>query len=208
MNNPPDKPTRLQQSRLRFTYLILVLSLALLIIALIYSAWSGNREHEANMPVPALETVVVALRTFHQQTGRFPESFRELDERLWKGTRRAQISDDGKSLNAPASHYYYTLHTINPPRPEVAGNARESIRAAIWAVPTGPRAGESATYFWYVTPDKIERWMGPALTSENIRVVNSIPSEGQLALLVMTKQPSGAVSAPPTPKGIFSLFGF
>jgi hypothetical protein len=207
MNNPPDKHTRLPQSRLRFTYVVLVLSLALLIIASIYSAWSRNSEHEANMPVPALETVVVALRTFHQQTGRFPTSFRELDERLWKGARRAQISEDGTSLNAPASRYYYTLHTLNPPRPGVTGNAPGPIKAAIWAVPTGPRAGEAATYFWYVAPGKIERWMGPALTPENIGAVKMIPSEQQLALLVMTHQPSDNISSP-AKRGIFSIFGF
>ena len=207
MNNPPDKHMRIPQNRLRFTYLILVLSLGLLIIAAIYSSWSNQRAHEANMPVPALETIVVALRTFHQQTGRFPESFRELDERLWKGARQAQISEDGKSLNAPASHYFYTLHTINPSRTAVA-SATEPAKAAIWAVPTGPRASEAATYFWYVTPDKIERWMGPALTPENIGAVKSIPSEEQLSLLVMTKQPPSMNNAPSTSKGIFSLFGF
>lgn len=207
MNNPPDKHTHLPQGRLRFTYVILVLSLALLIIASIYSAWSRNSEHEADMPVPALETIVVALRTFHQQTGRFPESFRELDERLWKGTRRAQISEDGESLNAPASHYYYTLHTINPSRPGVTGNAQGPIKAAIWAVPTGPRAGEAATYFWYVTPDKIERWMGPALTPENIGAVKTIPSEQQLALLVMTRPSAGNISSR-ADRGVFSIFGF
>lgn len=207
MNNPPDKQTRLPQSRLRFTYLILVLSLVLLVVAFIYSAWSSNSEHEANLPVPALETVIVALRTFHQQTGRFPASFRELDEKLWKGTRRQQISEDGKSLNAPASHYYYTLHTVNPPRPGVSGKAAEPIKAAIWAVPTGPRASEAATYFWYVTPDKIERWMGPALTPENIGAVKTIPTEQQLALLVMTRQPTGNISSQSN-RGLFPFFGF
>lgn len=207
MNNPPDKHTRLPQSRLRFTYLILVSSLALLVIAAIYSAWSRNREHEAHIPQPALETVVLALRAFHQQTGRFPANFRELDERLWKGTRRAQISEDGKSLNAPASHYYYTLHTINPPRTGVVGDAQEPIKAALWAVPTGPRANEAATYFWYVTPDKIECWMGPALTPENIGAVRTIPSEQQLALLVMTRQPAGNIRSP-AQRVIFSLLGF
>ena len=207
MNNPPDKQTRLPQNRLRFTYIIAALSLVLLIIASIYSAWSGNREHEANIPVPALETVVVALRTFHQQTGRFPESFRELDERLWKGTRRAQISQDGKSLNAPASHYYYTLHTINPRRLGTSVKEAEPIKAAIWAVPTGPRANEAATYFWYVTPDKIERWMGPALTPENVGAVNTVPTEQQLAILVMTRQPAGNFS-PRANRGIFPILGF
>ena len=178
----------------------------LLIVSSVYSAWVRNREHEANLPLPALETVVVALRTFHQQTGRFPESFRELDERVWKGARRAQISADGKSLDAPAAHYYYTLHTINPPRASAA-NGHETLKAALWAVPTGPRAQEAATYFWYVTPDREERWMGPALTTENISAVKTIPSEQQLALLVMTRQPSGAITSR-SDRGIFSILGF
>lgn len=207
MTNPPDKHTRLPQSKLRFTYLILALSLVLLIIASIYSAWLKNSEHESNVPVPALETIVVALRTFHQQTGRFPKSFHELNERLWKGMRRAQISDDGKSLNAPTSHYYYVLHTINPDRPGLSGNAAQPIKAAIWAVPTGPRASEAATYFWYVTPDKIERWMGPALTPENIGAVKTIPTEQQLSLLVMTRQSAGNITSRSN-RGIFPLLGF
>ncbi len=152
-----------------------------------------------------METVVLALRTFHQQTGRFPVNFHELDERLWKGARHAQISPDGKSLNAPQSHYYYTLHTINPPDP---AHAMQPAKAGIWGVPTGERAGEAATYFWYVTPHNIERWMGPALTRENVGAVNSIPSEQQLALLVMTRQPPGVTSQQTASKSIFSIFGF
>src|SRR5919202_4634335 len=115
MNHQTDVHVRPTRNRLRFTYVTLACTLVLLIVAAVYSAWARNREHEANLPLPALETVVVALRTFHQQTGRFPESFRELDERLWKGARRAQISADGKSLDAPASHYYYTLHSVGIP---------------------------------------------------------------------------------------------
>jgi hypothetical protein len=206
MNHQPDVHVRPTRSRLRFTYVTLACTLVLLIAAAVYSAWARNREHEANLPLPAMETVVVALRTFHQQTGRFPESFRELDERVWKGTRRAQISADGKSLNAPASHYYYTLHSINPPR-ATATNDRETIKAALWAVPTGPRAQEAATYFWYVTPDRVERWMGSALTTENISAVKTIPSEQQLALLVMIRQPSGVTSSPSN-RGIFAMLGF
>ena len=69
--------------RLRFTYLILGLALVLLVVSLIFSAWRGQQQRAANLPVPGLEAVVVALRTFHQQTGRFPADFRALDARLW-----------------------------------------------------------------------------------------------------------------------------
>lgn len=205
MNHQPDNPVRPTRNKLRFTYVILACTLVLLIVAAVYSSWKRNSEHQANLPLPALENIVVALRAFHQQTGRFPQSFIELDERIWKGARHAQISEDGQSLNSPASHYYYTLHTIKPSR-NMAAHDKESVRAALWAVPTGPRAQEAATYFWYVTPDTIERWMGPALTPENISAVKTIPSEQQLALLVMTRQPSD-LSSSPSNKGIFSIFG-
>lgn len=190
---------------MRFTLIIAALSLGLLIISMVYSSWRREREREADMPTPAIETIVQALRSFHQQTGRFPRDFNELDERVWKGVRRAQISPDGKSLDSPKSHYHYRLYTINPPDPT---RATAPAKAGIWAVPTGPRAAEAATYFWYVTPRDIERWMGPALTRENVNAVNSIPSEQQLALLVMTRQPPGGTTQQTASKGILSIFGF
>lgn len=191
---------------MHFTLIIAGLSLALLVVAVIYSAWSRNRDREAKLPVPAVETVALALRTFHQQTGRFPRDFRELDERVWKGARSKQISPDGKTLTAPASNYLYTLHTINPVDPT---RTTGPVKAGIWAVPTGERAQESATYFWYVTPQKIEGWMGPALTRENIGAVRGIPSEQQLALLTMMRQPPGGISlTAPKSSGVFSFLPF
>ncbi len=206
MSHQPNVQVRQTRGRLRFTYVNLACTLVLLIVATLYSSWARNLEHEANLPLPALETVAVALRTFHQQTGRFPENFRELDERVWKGARRAQVSADGKSLDAPASHYYYTLHSVGLSRVSAA-KGKEPVKVALWAVPTGPRAQEAATHFWYITPDRIERWMGPALTTENVGAVKTIPSEQQLALLVMTRQ-SQAVASTPASRGIFSIFGF
>jgi hypothetical protein len=191
--------------RMRFTFIFVALSLVLLVVSMIYAGWAREQERGANMPVPAMETIALALRTFHQQTGRFPRDFRELDERVWRGERRAQISPDGKSLVAPQSRYYYTLHSVNPPNP---ASATQPVKAGIWAVPTGERAQEAATYFWYVTPRDIERWMGPALTRENIGAINSIPSENQLALLVMIRQPPGSIPTQSSSKGIFSLLGF
>lgn len=144
-----------------------------------------SSEREANMPVLAMETVVLALRTFHQQIGRFPRDFRALNKRVWRGARSGQISPDGKTLFARASNYFYTLHTINLPNP---ARATEPVKAGVWALPTGERAQEAATYFWYVTLQRIEGWMGPALTRESVGVVRAIPSEQQLALLARTRQ--------------------
>ena len=203
-NQAPNNTRPASAGRLRFTYIILGLALALLAIALTSSAWRGQQTHEANLPAPGLEAVVVALRAFHQQTGRFPADFRELDARLWRGAKQPHISADGKALMAPAAHYYYTLHVVNP----VGGsNPPLPPKAGLWAVPTGPRANEAATYFWYVTPTEIERWMGPALTADNIGAVRTLPSEQQLALLVMTKQAKGA-AAHSSASGGLPFFGF
>jgi hypothetical protein len=206
MNHQTAVNARPARDGFRFTYVALACSLVLFVGSAAYSAWARHREREADLPVPALETVVVALRNYHRQTGRFPDNFRQLDERVWKGERRSQISPDGKSLNSPASRYYYTLHAVSPSR-AAGAHAGGTVKAALWAVPTGPRSSEAATHFWYVTPDRIECWMGPALTAENVSAVKTIPTEQQLALLVMTRQPQGAPDAPST-KGILPALGF
>ena len=77
MSHQPDVQVHQTRGRLRFTYVNLACTLVLLIAAALFSSWVRNRQHEANLPLPALETVVVALRTYHQQTGHLPESFRE-----------------------------------------------------------------------------------------------------------------------------------
>lgn len=192
MNNQTNNPVRpnSSSSKFRFSYIVLVLSFAILITSLIYSSWRRHNEHEANLPKCGIETVVAAIWIFHQQTGRFPKDFLELDERIWKGAKREQISVDGKSLNAPSSHYFYTLHVISSFSDiKSEGKIKKDIsKAGIWAVPTGSRSNEAATHFWYITPNDTERWMGPALTSQNINAVKTIPTEQQLTLLVMTKQ--------------------
>ena len=186
-NQPANQTPPARVGRWRFAYLMLGLALVLLVAALIASAWRNQARHEADLPVPGLEAVAVALRAFHQQTGRFPKDFRELDARLWRKAKQSQISADGKSLTAPAAHYHYTLHVSNP---SAGGNATQPPQAGLWAVPTGPRASEAATHFWYLTPTTLERSQGPALPSEQVGAVRAWPTEQQLALLVMTKQVS------------------
>lgn len=209
-NDQSTTPTSGARSgKLRFTFVIGALSLILFIVSFIHSAWTANNFREANLPVPAMEVLARDLRLFHQQIGRFPRDFRELDERIWQGTRAQQISPDGKTLTAAQANYFYTLHAINPPTPTRANSIAAPPKAALWGVPTGERGDESATYFWYVTPERIEGWMGPALTSATVGAINGIPSEQQLALLTMTRQTiNGTSLTAPKSNGIFSIFPF
>lgn len=184
---------------------MLGLSLAALAGAFGYATWAAHRAHEANRPIPGPTAVVAALRAFHQQTGRFPVDFRELDTRLWRGAKRAQISSDGHGLTAPLAHYYYVLHTLNPP---LGTTSPGPPKAGLWALPTGPRAPEAASYFLYLTPTATEVWMGPALTAENVSAVRGLPSEQQLVLLAMTQQTTDNRSRPADAPNLFSWLGF
>lgn len=206
---PNSSTSGTHSGKLRFTFVIVALSLVLFIAAYIHSAWTANNLREANLPVPAMEVIARDLRAFHHQTGRFPRDFRELNERIWRGERSQQISPDGKTLTAAQANYFYTLHTINSPNQTRESSSVEPPKAALWGVPVGERANESATYFWYVTPQRIEGWMGPALTSATVGAISGIPSEQQLALLTMTRQTvSGTSLTAPKSNGIFSLFPF
>lgn len=169
----------------RLSYLWLGLSVLALLGARGYAAWADAQAHAAQLPKSGMAAVAAALRTFHQQTGRFPPDFRALDGRVWGGTKEPQISADGLALTAPASHYYYRLQVTNPP---LGAASRAGLVVGLWGVPLGPRASEAATYFWRVTPDVIESWQGPALTAANVSAVRGMPTEQELALLVMTRQ--------------------
>jgi hypothetical protein len=197
MNTHPAQTAKQPHSRkLKFTYVIFAVTVLLMILGGIYTAYTVSRTRQDQMPVVALDTVTKALRSLHAQTGRFPKNFREVDARLWKGSKAQQISVDGESLYSPSGNYYYTLHTTN------------ATTACVWAVPVGARYEEAATHFWYITPSQIERWMGPALSREQIGVVKTVPSEEQLALLVLTRQTASTGVSQPSSTGVFSIFGF
>ncbi len=123
-----NTPTR-SGGRMKFTFAALILSFLLFVFAVIYASWQSSRASEANLPVPAMEQIALALRTFHHQTGRFPTDFRELNERVWRGARTQQISPDGKTFTAAQSNYFYTLHAINPANPT---RADTPPKAAVW----------------------------------------------------------------------------
>ena len=196
MNKQPDEAKRPQKFKLLFSIIFFALGVVLMGGALAFYAWKSHRAYEANLPRFALPALALGLRTFHAQWGRFPQDLRELDERLWKGARAAQISPSGDTLVAASGHYTYRYHRVN------------ATTCVIWAAPTGPRYEEAATHFWYLTPTQVERWMGPALTRENVNAIATIPSEPQLRWLMMTPQPPAAPQSGHGRKGALSFLPF
>lgn len=196
MPSATHQPRAEARGKFRLTYLIFIGACLMLIVSSIYGAYSAHQLHDAQLPQQNLEQLVRDMRQYHQQTGRFPRDFRELDERLWQRKRSERISDDGSSLSSPSNNYHYTLHTV------------AVDRACVWAVPTGARASEAATHFWTITPERIERWTGPALTLAQVSVVRDVPSEGQLALLAMTKQTNSESGSQTSARNVFTFLGF
>ena len=196
MNKQPDYTERPAKSfKILFSLLFCGVTLVLMLAALIYSAWRGQRQLDSARPRQSLAALGQALRTFQAQEGRFPADLRELDARIWKGQRAAQISADGSALLAASGHYTYTYQRVS------------SVKAAVWATPVGPRYEEAATHFWYLTPTQVEKWMGPALTPQNAGVVKTIPSKQQLRWLMMTEQMPSMQTAKRAKTG-FSFLAF
>jgi hypothetical protein len=196
MSDQVNNTKQPRRSKLWIPIIIFSVSFLILVAGVVFAAWSASSQHDSALPSNAMSALAQAIRTYHKQTGRFPKNFIELNKRIWQGSRSNQISEDGKYLLAAKGHYSYTLHVV------------DEVTAGIWAVPVGPRKEEAATHFWYLTPDKVECWMGPALTSNNIGVVGSIPSEEQLRWLMMTRQQSVPKTQANGSKGFFSFLPF
>src|SRR4030095_11502646 len=131
------------------------------------------REREQT-PRLAVDSLVKALRTYNKQTGRFPEDFRELEERVWKHKQAPDFGADGRSLSV--ANYLYLYHP---------GDGRY---ATIWVIPVGPRREEGSTHFLLIRPDSLRRWKGAPLSLDEIKNIPPVPQYRQMALFGMSEQ--------------------
>lgn len=162
------------KTRLRISFLMLGLAAAALVIVYatvgLLDAWRAGQQ----TPRLAADSLVKALRAYHQQTGRFPADFRELEARVWKHQKPPDFGADGRSLSV--ANYYYLYHPVN------AG------ACTIWIVPTGPRREEASTHFLLLAPGNLRRWKGAPLSLDEVRKLPPAPSYAEMAVLGMTEQ--------------------
>lgn len=144
--------------------------------ALAYREWRRTREYEASLPRLRTELIYSGLVKFDRLTGRYPETLRELDARVWHNRDAAvRYGDDG--CRFVLDNYYYIYHRV------------ESQVATLWAIPVGPRLNEAASYFFVIRRERIDRWKGAAFQPNDVRQLNLNPTLDQLAMLGMTLQP-------------------
>src|SRR5262249_946515 len=139
-----------------------------------YAVWAASQQEQALLPRPAVDHIIKALRAYHQKTGRFPQSFAELDTRVWRQSPARKLEGDGHSLSM--ANYYYIYYLV------------DSGTCTLWAIPINKRTEEGSTFFLALTPEAARRWKGAALALDEIKRLPSLPEPAQLALLGLTEQ--------------------
>src|SRR6185295_12771992 len=107
------------------------------------------QEEKASLPRPAIDQIVKALRTYHHQVGRFPDTFVDLQTRVWRHKRLHPFGEDGHSLSM--TNYYYVYYAI------------DATACCLWAIPINKRKEEGSTFFLTLTPDGARKWKGAPL---------------------------------------------
>ena len=135
---------------------------------------AASQQEKAWQPKPAVDQIVKALRTYHHQAGRFPQSFVELEARIWRHNHSPNFGDDGRSLSM--ANYYYLYYAV------------DSGACTLWAIPINKRREEGSTFFLTLSPETVRRWKGAPLALEEIKRLPALPEPAQLALLGLTEQ--------------------
>jgi hypothetical protein len=160
--------------RLRMSFVIFGASLMAIIVVYVSKTLTKALNERSETPRLAADGLVKALRAHHQQTGRFPSDFRELEARVWKHRNVPDFGADGRSLSIANYHYRY--------------HAADAHTATIWIIPTGPRRDEGATHFLLLKPDNLRRWKGAPLSLDEMKNLPPVPLYSQMSLLGMTEQ--------------------
>ena len=160
---------------LRISFIILMVVCVLSIICYVYYRWHSAQQYEAQMPRLWAESLIKDLRKYQGQSGQFPGSLAELEERRVWTPNSARVLDATKTTLTFAN-YYYIYTRVTP------------LSCAVWAIPSGRRREEGSTHFLMVWPEVIRHWKGPALSKSDIEKLERVPSNDVLKVMGMTEQ--------------------
>ena len=138
-----------------------------------WSEYDAYRVSERERPKLALSSLVRELREYHERTGRFPSTMRDVDELKRRGNRRYDL--EGRAFSI--ANYFYVL------------GLPDAHHATVWAIPTGVRRVEGSTHFIVVGKETLSHWKGPALDATAARAVRPDPEVALLATLGLVEQP-------------------
>jgi len=133
------------------------------------------RDWRFNMPQPQIERLVKDLRIYYAKAGRFPNTFIEINDLIWRMKPAPNYGREGRQARAKNYYYFYTRvddHTC-----------------VIWALPTGPQRHYGPSFFLVLSHGWLRHWKGKALGDETISNLPAIPSLDKLAGLDMREMP-------------------
>lgn len=163
-----------KKSRIGLTMMLLIVSVIAAGSSWAYGTYARLERENRELPKLALATIVRDLRAYHKASGRFPETFEELDGKRRVEGRAYELGGRAVSM----ANYFYVLTAV------------DAHRATVWAVPAGPRRDEAATQFLVVEPVELAVWKGAAIPVADVGSIHGNPTRGELAALGLIEQPA------------------
>lgn len=160
--------------KMKVTFVLTVVLLILTGLSWGYAAYQQSAAEDAKLPKVALNKILKDLRSYHKNLGKFPESFEQVQDQVWKYPKPPRFADKGQSFTM--RNYYYLLSQITP------------HAVTVWAAPINEKYHEGSTYFLVVYPDHEEVWKGAALEPKEFAGLPTNPTEYQLTTMGLTKQ--------------------
>ncbi|MGE0128982.1 MAG: hypothetical protein AB7U82_12960 [Blastocatellales bacterium] len=165
----------LKFNKLKATYLMLALCAILAVGSYGWHVYSLFRDWRLNMPQPQIEKLTKDLRLYHAKTGRFPGTFVEINNLIWRTKPMPNYGVNGRQAWVKNYYYFYT-------------NVDERT-CAIWVLPVGPQRHYASSFFLVLSPEWLRSWKGNALDDETISGLPAIPSPDKLTETGMDETP-------------------
>jgi len=164
-----------RRRRFGISYVLLVLAVVTYFGVWGYSVFAADWKAKASIPkIDPVLTIIKGLRQYQKINATFPQTFDDVEARVWKHAVPPEFGANGHSL--VLKNYYYLYTYINP------------TRCTLWAIPIGPRAGDASSYFLILTPTDREKYKGPPLDLKEVATITGTPTYAQLGILGMIRQ--------------------
>lgn len=160
---------------LKLSLFAAILAAVFAVGAYAYSLWNFAAKEKAALPIEGVSIFTRDLMRFHAKRGSFPEDLKNLEGVVWEKKDRL-LAANNRALTH--QNYYYLYNRISP------------HLSTLWAIPTGEKREEAATWFLVVTHNAVKRWKGAPLPIEQINEIESNPSLYKLGVLGLIEQPS------------------
>lgn len=166
-----------RKRRFGISYVLLVVAVVTYFGVWGFSALAADWKAKASIPrIDPILAIIKGLRQYQKINATFPQTFGEVEAKVWKHSQPPDFGANGRSLVLKNYYYLYTFISPN--------------RCTLWAIPIGPRAAEASSYFLILTPTDREKYKGPPLDLREAATITGAPTYEQLGILGMIRQES------------------